>query len=480
MIWRIARRDLAGNLLTLRFPLAATLIVGLFLLNALVFVGSDYRERMAAYTKQVAQAQEKLREHAASLSKLAVEGPGTIYRRPSPLAFVASGHEKALPVAVEGRSRGGYGWGSKNFRYNWSDPWALKYADLRYRANAMLNAFLEIDWAFIIGVVVSFVAVVFTYNAVCGEREDGTLRLMLSNPVPRDTVLLGKSIGAFLSIAVPVGIGMLLNLLIVLLSGQVELGAGEWARIGLIGAFSAVYIALFVWLGLTVSARCQRSATSLLLLLFVWTVVVVLVPNTLGSIAAGIEKIPSAKAFDRQRSQAIRERDKPDGLYDASPSETPPKPEALTRWSRYLNDGVAVYTRMTDARLDAQFRQVESARALMRISPAAVYQYTLEALAGAGFARHRAFVRTARRYRDIFIAFVKDTDRNDPESPHVYLVKEGLSSKPVDIRNIPPFTDQVTLNHAVAQMALDATILFSLCVLLFACAYFSFLRYDAR
>ena len=480
MVWRIAQRELTGNLLTLRFPLGAALIVGLFTVNATVFVGSDYRERTGAYAKQVGETRKELRKRAEQLNKLAVRGPGTLYKQPSPLSFAASGREKALPMAVDASYRGNYGRSSKDFRYRWRGPWALSYSYRLHRANALLKAFLEVDWAFVVGVVVSFVAVLFTYDAVCGEREDGTLQLMLSTPVPRDTVLLGKSIGAFLSVAVPTVLGMVLSLLVVLLSGQVELGGDAWGRIGLMGGFSLVYIALFTWLGLFVSARCRRTATSLLTLLFIWVVAVVLVPNTLGSVAAELEQIPSGKVFNQQRRQAIRERHKPDGLLDASPSEIPPKREALERWARYLNDEVAIHTRMTDGHLDDQFRQVEKARMLMRVSPAAVYQYAMEALAGTGFARHRTFVQEARRYRSRFVAFVKQTDRKDPKSPHVYLVKEGLSNKPVNVQNIPPFIDRETLGTAIAQVALDATILLALCILLFACAYFSFLRYDAR
>ena len=40
-------------------------------------------------------------------------------------------------------------------------------------------------------------AIVFGYDAICGEKERGTLRLMLSCSVPRDTVLLAKWIGGF-------------------------------------------------------------------------------------------------------------------------------------------------------------------------------------------------------------------------------------------------------------------------------------------
>ena len=61
----------------------------------------------------------------------------------------------------------------------------------------------KIDWAFVIGYVLSLIALLFTFDSVAGEREHGTLRLMLANPIPRHTVLIGKFLGAFISVNIP-------------------------------------------------------------------------------------------------------------------------------------------------------------------------------------------------------------------------------------------------------------------------------------
>jgi ABC-type transport system involved in multi-copper enzyme maturation permease subunit len=59
------------------------------------------------------------------------------------------------------------------------------------------------DWFLIVGVVMSLLALVFSYDAICGEREDGTLRLAISYPVSRSVLLLGKWTGGFLSLLLP-------------------------------------------------------------------------------------------------------------------------------------------------------------------------------------------------------------------------------------------------------------------------------------
>ena len=56
------------------------------------------------------------------------------------------------------------------------------------------------DWGFIIGYVLSLIALLFTFDSISHEREQGTLRLMFANSIPRHTVLIGKFLGALISI----------------------------------------------------------------------------------------------------------------------------------------------------------------------------------------------------------------------------------------------------------------------------------------
>ena len=100
-------------------------------------------------------------------------------------------------------------------------------------------------------------------------------------------------------------------------------------------------------------------------------------------------------------------------------------------WAGYLTERADAKSRFDDAHLDKQFAQVGFTQQITRLSPAAIYKYALESLAGTGFARHKRFVQQARRYRKQFVDFIQSEDRADNESYHVYLVKEGLSQKPV-------------------------------------------------
>ena len=68
------------------------------------------------------------------------------------------------------------------------------------RDNPLLNSFFSIDFIGIIAIVMSLLALVFTYDACTKEKEEGTLRLQLANSLSRSNVLLGKIVGVHLTL----------------------------------------------------------------------------------------------------------------------------------------------------------------------------------------------------------------------------------------------------------------------------------------
>ena len=66
-----------------------------------------------------------------------------------------------------------------------------------------MPAYIKIDWGFVTAVLLSFMGILFTFDAISGEQERGTLRLMLANSISRNTVICGKFLGAFFSISIP-------------------------------------------------------------------------------------------------------------------------------------------------------------------------------------------------------------------------------------------------------------------------------------
>jgi len=205
MILRIVQKELLSHLLTLRFAVGGVCCVLLIASSAYVLT-RQFESRLEAHRAAVTDYENRLQK-VTVYSELGHAVRPEAHRPPSALSILSRGMEAELGDVV---------------------TLAHGYVPVDAASSGMDNPYLAvfpaIDFVTVFQVVLSLLGLLFAYDAVTGEQEDGTLRLMLSNPVPRDTVLLGKSIGAFLSVAVPVGIGMLLNLLIVLLSGSGRTG----------------------------------------------------------------------------------------------------------------------------------------------------------------------------------------------------------------------------------------------------------------
>ena len=68
------------------------------------------------------------------------------------------------------------------------------------------------------------------------------------------------------------------------------------------------------------------------------------------------------------------------------------------------------------------------------------------------------------------------TSNSDPESLHIYPVKEGLSQKPIDPNAVPVFKEQISYRSVLSQVGL--LVLFNL--LFFIMAQVSFLMSEVK
>jgi ABC-type transport system involved in multi-copper enzyme maturation permease subunit len=484
MFWHIAKREIYDNMTSLRFGFTVILLVLLMVINAVTFMTKGYRESIERYREETAKSLDELKGNCSSVYNLVLKGPGGLHKKPSPLTFCADGGEEDIPNHAAGRSPGwGWGWGRDGFRYSAEGFWRMYYPSSDRNLKNIMPGYLKTDWALIIGVLVSFACILFTFDAISGEKERGTLRLALSGAVPRSSVILGKFVGAFISIMLPLAIAILLNLLIINISGAAQLDGGHWGRVGVIALISAIYIAIFICLGIFVSARCSRSSTSLLTLLLIWVVFVVLMPNILGSISSGLKKVPSADEVFRRKQSAKDDLWKiyeNRGLLEVAPSRENPDMGAVNLWAEYLDKERQTEERIIDEHLNAQLTQIQLARQITRISPTAIYRYALESVSNTGFERHRKFIENVRSYRRGFWEYIKSEDQKDRDSLHVYFVREGVSDKPASFDNAPRFTEEITLADALRDALLDIAILALSSVFLFMAAYISFIRADVK
>jgi hypothetical protein len=68
------------------------------------------------------------------------------------------------------------------------------------------------------------------------------------------------------------------------------------------------------------------------------------------------------------------------------------------------------------------------------------------------------------------------TDRKDPESFHIYYLKEGLSKKPVSFDSVPKFKEPTGVGVALRGALMDMSLLILIAGLCFMASYLAFLR----
>ena len=487
MIFHIVKRELYDHLSSLRFALTTLLILILMIVNAVGYLG-EYKQQMKKYQERVVASRDRLKLHIDTLYRLVLRGPGDLHKKPSPLAFCADGGEARLFKHVRGgTARRTRLWKRGDASYQFTEIWRLVYPqaspDLGFfsprRSNtwSILPDFIKIDWAFVTAIVLSFMGILFTFDAISGEQEHGTLRLMLANSVSRNAVICGKFLGAFFSIAIPFLIGTIVSLSIIYLSEAIQFKGSDWMRMGGIVCVALVYTSIFVLLGLLVSTLTKQSSTSLVILLLIWTVWVVLTPNALGSLSRRLHARPSPKEFVtqyRNSRQDLQTR------YFARIKEPPrreiPPTIATALGAEYVNKDAELRDRLHADYLSTEFRQIQTARSLTRVSPAAVVQYAFEALAGTGLPRHLNFISQTRQYAKQFRQFLIDTDRTDPESPHAIGIPEGTSQKPVNFDAIPKFEDRHRFSADFNAAIVDLLLLMLFLLVLFVSTFLSFLR----
>ena len=468
MIWHITKREIYDNLNSLRFALTTVLLLSLMLTNAVRHL-REHPKRMQKHNEVVTKSLDGLASHAADgLYMLAQQGPGKLYKKPSSLYFCAEGGEPLLPDTIEGGSPFGY---AEHLR----GVWKLRYPNANINMKRVGPDVTKVDWAFIIGYVLSLIALLFTFDAVSGERERGTLRLMLANSVPRHTVLIGKFLGALISVSLPFTLAVLVNLLLISTSSAVHLNTEAWGRLGIMFLIALLYMCLFLALGLLISARVQRSAVSLVVLLLVWVTFVVFMPSTLASIASEFSPSLSSEPFWKRRNQ-IQEK-----LWDKYGrwlwSDVVDK-ETLTAKSEFFTKDAEAEERLNQERLTEKVAQVQHARAITRISPATLLQHLLESFAGTGFERHLQFVENTQRYARQFREFVTDTDRSDPESLHIMGVREGMTKKKILPEAVPKFEDTLDFNKDLNARAMELLLLALFVLVLLAGTYLAFVRVE--
>jgi len=354
MTWTIARKEILSNLLSYKFFIVLLLII-LLVATSLFIMHRDFRQRMADY--QVVRPKP---------------GDPIALVAPNPMAIFARGLDDAMTRSFE-----------------------ISVIGIEVRAgqasgNIIYSFFPAPDFLYVVRVVLSLVALLFGFDQVSREREQGTLKLVLGSSVSRAKVLAGKWTGNFLSLAVPFLLVTLLASALLMLDTNVQFSAGQLGRLALILALSLLYIGFFLSLGVLVSALTKRAATSIVILLFLWSLLVFIIPNLGTLLARQFVSVPSVRALSEKRQQTWT-REVLLGISKGG------------NWADHMRTISNENNRLEqDYRLKFE-RLVRLSRNINRISPAASFLDASSEIAGTGIGEESRLKQGVVRYKDSII-----------------------------------------------------------------------------
>lgn len=476
-MWKtLVGKELRAHLLSFRFLASFVILFVLVVATAVVLTG-DYLRKVDEYSGRQAEIDRYLRSYA-HFNRIG----GVLQPTQPPVPFQALVRGLTADVNMEAFD---------------DDPLPIMFP--------------LIDLVFIVTILISLVALILTYDAVCGEKEDGTLKLMLANGVPRSKVILAKVAAAKLTLAGPLFVSLAAGLLVVLLHPGVRWAGVDWAALGLILVAAVLYGVVFSLIGILVSAVHRSSASSIMTSLFIWTLLVLVVPNLGPYVASFFAPAPSRIKVARETAR-LTDVDRDDlgrKLMARNRAEVlkayPVLGERLTEAevrqrvaadpayrTAYEADRAAVQRAWDEANrvqgakaeeLLADLRQKEGAqtalaRAFSMVSPLADFSYLATDLSSTGTRNMEHFGRLAGLwsrtfYRDYQPRKIADMKAKDPtvdawntavdmsDAPRFRYVEEGLGGR---IRAaLPPFA-----------------VLAGFAVVLFAAAHVAFIRYDVR
>lgn len=369
--------------------------------------------------------------------------------------------------------------------------------DSRYNEDPIFAVFRFLDLNFIFQIVLSLFAILLGYDAISGEKEQGTLRLTFANAVPRGTYILAKLLGSFGTLTVALIIPMTLGALLLPVLG-VHLSPDDWMRLGLILFTGMIYFAAFLALSIFVSSITHRTSSSFLILLVIWIGSALIIPRVAVLMAGRAVDVPSADEVSNQKATYSRQLGKEyiRGMADFRAPEGTAKDDieaVMTAFNVYMdslseirNSKMSAFRgRLNEDRQNRQRVQAKFAFALARISPTASLALATSALAGTSVSLKDRFYDEATNYRSTFSDFLAEKTGSNVAGRiiawHTSDSEEEEEPEPINTQDIPNFEFRnASLTESISLALFDMGMLGLFSILFFAGAFVAFLRYDLR
>lgn len=367
----------------------------------------------------------------------------------------------------------------------------IKLNNSNYSENTIFAVFRSMDLMFIVQVVLSLFAILFTYDSISGERETGTLKLSFANQLPRSNYIIAKLIGSWLGLVIPLLIPLSLGTMLILLY-NIPMTTTHWLQLCLLTGISVLYFSFFICLGALLSSLTRESSSSFLYLLVIWVSFVLIIPRAGVMIAGQFISVPTAaeissklyqknKEMSDQYIEWLKKRQK-EATSDRSKAK-----EAIPQFLKDVREGREKLTQdraKYDAFLHEDWRNRKAVLEklgflLSRFSPASAFQLAAMDLAGTGISLKNNYEDQIRNYNDVFTKF---RDKKVGQAGNnAYMTNWDKKTKALNLSEVPEFKYVNTeLNQVLQSTIIDIGILSFYILIAMTGTFIAFNRYDVR
>ena len=514
MIKFIIKNDFLDKLMTSRFLIIFIISVALFVAQSLIFI-KNYEQELQKFNFLVSEEEKRLNE-----IKVYSQIETFIYKKPNLLNILNTGINENT--------------GEKLYIHYSKIPISLSKIT---KDNPLLNAFPSFDFSFLITVFFSISAFLLLFDSVCGEKEKGTLKLILSNDLKRSKLLFGKYVSGMTILSIPLIVSFIITLLILNSSKIVSITSEEGIRIFFFFLFCLFYISIFGLLALFISSKTKHSSHSLAFLFFIWLLLIIVIPNfSLYLASEGIQLTNEhvlmssikelRKEYYLKQNELFKKLNPPKeilkiGMKTLRSNDTfsivDASKETMHYYQRiasYLEPLKIEYAekewRILENYLNQLEKQAKFYRILSFLSPASIFDNLSSGLVGSDYKAFKSFLKKARIYRQQILSYInskggfsslsfitrkkEDELLSDEEFKKKYRLERNYKIKnyslmdfseypPLDLSDMPRFSSSSFFNSvwkALNDRKVEILYLVFLNLFLFLIAYISFVRYDVR
>jgi ABC-type transport system involved in multi-copper enzyme maturation permease subunit len=486
MLGTLIKKEIVTTILDLRFVIASLLFLVLIPLGMYVS-RKDYEQRLANYNLEHQMYRQKYGKEVSS----SVEVQG--FRPPSVLSIFAVGLDHYIPDKII-TSRTGIFRTTKNVRAG-DSPSLL---------------FGRMDFLFNVCFVASLIALAFTFSSISGERQSGTLKLMLSNSIPRSHILLSKIAGNYVCLLIPFVMSLLIASIILELSQDISILLPQlYPSYLIILVVTFAFILTMVTLGVLISGMTQKPIISMTVSLFVWVIIVLALPKVSPMLARIIYPVESEQVVKFRKRMVLDDLQKtfiqestqihnkykhiPDKLitYYFAGKGSYERMKYVPTEERIvlpLDAELTALRKKNQEQIDNKIRQIVRnhrnkmkiqntiAMNISRLSPASCYTYLVSGLSNTGPREFGKFTENAQEFQDEVKKAIYDN----------YEKREHKSGGQTTTLRKPPDTVP-DMHYRYANMAeileagfVDVILSIGFTFLFFTLAFVTFNRYDVR